>query len=474
MEIPLFGKLKRPLPWIVGIITGSFILLGTTIYFTVQNAGSRSELEELTVPVEQQDLTVQIKASGTVEPIKSVNISPKNPGRLAKLLVEQGDSVKQGQKLAVMENVDVQAQGVQAQADLKQAIANLQEKKVSVAGEIEQAKARLVQAQAQFSQAQVRIPKDIDQTRAQLQAAESGLKLAQERIKRNQYLLEQGAITQDRFDETVNNYQNAQANVAEIAQRLEQLKSTSNPELEQLAAAVGEAKLALEQRQQNAKNEIASLEAAVESAQAALKQVEVQFVDTILTAPFDGIITQKYAVEGAFVTPTTSASSTASATSTSILAIAQGLEIVAEVPEVDIGQLQPGQKVRIVADAYPDDVFFGAIKTIAPEAVVEDNVTSFQVKIALMTGQDKLLSKMNVDVTFLGQELNNALVVPTVAIVTQEGEQGVMILNQKNQPEFKPVKIGLTLGDKTQILSGLSTSDRVFIDLPEEKNQESQ
>jgi HlyD family secretion protein len=474
MERPLFGKLKRPLPWIVGIITGSFILLGTTIYFTVQNAGSRSELEELTVPVEQQDLTVQIKASGTVEPIKSVNISPKNPGRLAKLLVEQGDSVKQGQKLAVMENVEIQAQGVQAQADLKQAIANLQEKKVSVAGEIEQAKARLAQAQAQFSQAQARIPKDIDQTRAQLQAAESALKLAQERIKRNQYLLEQGAITQDRFDETVNNYQNAQANVAEIAQRLEQLKSTSNPELEQLAAAVGEAKLALEQRQQNAKNEIASLEAAVESAQAALKQVEVQFVDTILTAPFDGIITQKYAVEGAFVTPTTSASSTASATSTSILAIAQGLEIVAEVPEVDIGQLQPGQKVRIVADAYPDDVFFGAIKTIAPEAVVEDNVTSFQVKIALMTGQDKLLSKMNVDVTFLGQELNNALVVPTVAIVTQEGEQGVMILNQKNQPEFKPVKIGLTLGDKTQILSGLSTSDRVFIDLPEEKNKESE
>jgi HlyD family secretion protein len=474
MESPLFGKLKRPLPWIVGIITGSFILLGTTIYFTVQNAGSRSELEELTVPVEQQDLTVQIKASGTVEPIKSVNISPKNPGRLAKLLVEQGDSVKQGQKLAVMENVEIQAQGIQTQADLKQAIANLQEKKVSVAGEIEQAKARLAQAQAQFSQAQARIPKDIDQTRAQLQAAESALKLAQERIKRNQYLLEQGAITQDRFDETVNNYQNAQANVAEIAQRLEQLKSTSNPELEQLAAAVGEAKLALEQRQQNAKNEIASLEAAVESAQAALKQVEVQFVDTILTAPFDGIITQKYAVEGAFVTPTTSASSTASATSTSILAIAQGLEIVAEVPEVDIGQLQPGQKVRIVADAYPDDVFFGAIKTIAPEAVVEDNVTSFQVKIALMTGQDKLLSKMNVDVTFLGQELNNALVVPTVAIVTQEGEQGVMILNQKNQPEFKPVKIGLTLGDKTQILSGLTQGNRVFIDLPEEKNKESE
>lgn len=471
MEIPLYGKIKRPLPWILGLITGSFILLGSTIYFIVQNSDSRSELEELTVPVEQQDLTVQIKASGSVEPIRSVNISPKNPGRLAKLLVEQGNLVKQGQKLAVMENIDVQAQGVQAQADLKGAIATLQEKKVNILGEIEQARARLAIAQAQFNQAQARIPRDVDQTRAQLQAAESGLKLAQERVKRNQYLLEQGAINQDRFDETVNNYRNAQANLSEIAQKLEQQKTTGNPELQQLAAGIGEAKLALEQKQQNAKNEIASLEAAVESSQAALKQVEVQFVDTILTAPFDGIITQKYAVEGAFVTPTTSASSTASATSTSILAIAQGLEVVAEVPEVDIGQLKPGQKVRIVADAYPDDVFFGAIKSIAPEAVVQDNVTSFQVKIALMTGQDKLLSKMNVDVTFLGQQLNDALVVPTVAIVTQSGEQGVMVPNQKNKPEFKPVQIGLTLQDKTQILSGLTTSDRVFIDLPEEKDK---
>jgi HlyD family secretion protein len=78
---------------------------------------------------------------------------------------------------------------------------------------------------------------------------------------------------------------------------------------------------------------------------------------------------------------------------------------------------------------------------------------------------------MNVDVTFLGQKLTNALVVPTVAIVTQEGETGVMIVGKKNQPEFKPVKIGLTIRDKTQVLGGLTPEDRVFIDLPEEKGK---
>ena len=138
-------------------------------------------------------------------------------------------------------------------------------------------------------------------------------------------------------------------------------------------------------------------------------------------------------------------------------------------PEVDVGQLQPGQQVEIVADAYPDRVFLGKVKRIAPEAVVEDNVTSFEVRVTLLTGQDQLRSKMNVDVTFLGQKLKDTLVVPTVAIVTQEGETGVMIVNEDNKPEFKPVTIGLTLRDKTQVLEGLSNKDRVFIDLPKER-----
>lgn len=207
------------------------------------------------------------------------------------------------------------------------------------------------------------------------------------------------------------------------------------------------------------------------SAQAQLKRIGVQYQDTVIRSPFDGVVTQKYATEGAFVTPTTSASSTASATSTSIIAIARGLEVIAKVPEVDIGRLQPGQPVNIVADAYPDQVFQGRVLRIAPEAIVEDNVTSFEVTIGLIDGQDKLLSKMNVDVTFIGREISEALVVPTVAIVTQGGETGVMIPDEKNQPKFQEVSIGLVLDDKTQVLSGLNAGEKVFIDLPEDKDK---
>lgn len=467
MQFPLIGKVRRPLPWILGLVSSSLLVIGIATYIYLQKTQSQVKVEELTVLAEEQDLTVKIKASGKVEPIKSVNVSPKNPGRLVKLMVEQGDRVEAGETLAVMENLEVQMQQLQAEANLKGEIANLQTRQTEISSQINQAQARLRGATAQLEQAQKRIPRDIQQTSAQVSAAESRLQLAQQRRDRNKYLLEQGAITQDQYDEAVNEYQNAQANLTELNQRLEQLRNTSNPEINRLESAVAEARLALAQNQDSAEAQIAALRAAVEASQAALKQVEVQYNDTIITAPFAGTVTQRYAIEGAIVTPTTSASTSASASATSILALAQGLEVIAEVPEVDVGQLKPGQKVEIVADAYPDRVFLGEVKRIAPEAVVEDNVTSFEVRINLLTGQEELRSRMNVDVTFIGQELEDTLVVPTVAIVTQAGETGVMILNEENKPEFQPVTIGLTIQDRTQILEGLTTQERVFIDLPE-------
>jgi HlyD family secretion protein len=192
----------------------------------------------------------------------------------------------------------------------------------------------------------------------------------------------------------------------------------------------------------------------------------VQEEDTRIRAPFSGVITQRFATEGAFVTPTTSASATSSATSTSIVALASGLEVVAEVPEVDLEQIRVNQKVEIVADAYPDQVFQGKVRLVAPEAVVEQNVTSFQVRVNVVTGLEKLRSGMNVDATFLGNQLNNALVVPTVAIVTNRGQTGVLMPGQNNQPRFQPVTIGPTIGNQTQVLQGIQAGDQVFTELP--------
>ncbi|MGK7930603.1 MAG: efflux RND transporter periplasmic adaptor subunit [Microcystaceae cyanobacterium] len=483
MQITMSSQLNRPLPWILAMMTGGLIIVGGLTYRMARTPVTQSEIDKITVVAQRETLAVDIEASAVVEPIESVNISPKNPGRLIELRIEQGMKVKKGQILALMEHTEIKAEGKFAEANYNQAIAELEAAKVRVPSEVQQAQTRYIQAQAQLEQSKAnleqanqRIPKDIAQIEAQIISAQSRLRLAESRVQDNAKLLNEGAITKDRYRELVNAYDNALANFIELQTRLEQAKNTQNPEISQFQqealqaqAAMAEAQIQLEERKRTAQTEIAALESAVEAAKAQLEQVVIQFQDTAIRAPFEGIVTQKYANPGSFVTPTTSASSTASATSSSILALARGLKVVAKVPEVDIAMIQKGQPVAISADAYPNEVFKGQVVLIAPEAVVEQNVTSFEVTIALVTGQDKLLSRMNTDVTFLGQELSDALVVPTVAIVTQEGETGVMVADENNQPQFQLVTIGQVLEDKTQIISGLSAGQRVFIDLPKEK-----
>jgi HlyD family secretion protein len=495
MVMPLSPSLKNPLPIILALLGVGVVGVGILTYRLAYAPSTDQTLDKYTVVASENTLAVEIKASGTVQPHQTVNISPKNPGRLLKLFVEQGDMVKQGDPIAVMENQELLADGMQSQAQLQGAIAQFDEAKAKIPAELNQleaqvnqgitrvaqAKSQLAIAQQRLEQAQTNIPGNIDQLQAQLRAAESRLKLADNRRKRNQTLLNEGAISQDQYDELSNEFFNAQSAVFEALSRLESAKSTARPEvgqiqqeIAQLQGAIAEAeqglraqKGALQQRQATAPAELASLKAAAAAAQAQLERSKITYQDTFIRAPFDGIITQKFATVGAFVSPTTSASSTASATSTSIVALAKGLEIVAKVPEVDISSLQRGQPVEISADAFPNKIFEGRVIRVAPEAIVENNVTSFEVTIGLVTGQDQLRSKMNADVVFKGRSLDNALTIPTVAIVTLAGKTGVMVPDEENKPRFQAVTIGLVLDDQTQVLSGIDKGQRVFIDLPE-------
>lgn len=421
VELPLIGKVKRPSRWLVGLLATGVVVLGSTTYLLVEQARPKLNIAELTVPVEAKDVTLRIAASGKVTPVQSVNISPKNSGVLVDLLVEQGDTVKAGQIIARMDDDTLQAQLIQARA-------------------------KVAQAQAQLAEARAgNRSQEIEQAQAQVEAAQARAELAQARRQRYQNLAQQGAISENELDQYISEEKSTQASLQEAKRQLSLLRSGSRPE------------------------EIAQRQAAVNAAIGELKSVQVQLEDTIIRAPFAGVVTQKYATEGAFVTPTTSASTTASATSSSIVAIAKGLEILAEVPEVDIGQIKQGQQVEIVADAYPDRVFKGRVRLISPEAVVEQNVTSFQVRVAIDSGKDRLRSGMNVDLTFLGARQEDALVVPTVAIVTEKGKTGVLVPNENNEPEFHPVTIGQSVQDRTQILQGVSEGDRVFINPPENK-----
>ncbi|AFY91447.1 efflux RND transporter periplasmic adaptor subunit [Chamaesiphon minutus] len=521
MQLPLINNIKRPIPVIAGVVAATIGLAALgTIAFTQFKPAPKIDLNRYTTAAKAADLTERITASGNVIPFQTANISPKTAGRVSQLFVEQGDRVVQGQKIAQMENAEAQAAFAQAQANVQQAQANLSKaKNGSRPEEIAQAKARLEQAQANLNKAkngnrpeetaQVRAklaqaqanlnlsrsiaPQQIEQATAQVSSATARLKLAQAQVDRNRSLRQSGAVSQDALDRATADYQTARANLLDAQQKLQQVRNSSASEINQRQAAVTEVQQALRQSQLGSRTEdVASLAAQVDQAQAAYEQAKngsrpediaqltaalavanaqlqsarSQLNDSTVVAPFAGLITQRYASVGAFVTPTTSASTSTSATSTSIVALAKDMEVKAKVPEVDIGKIKVGQKVEITADAYSDKPFQGTVRLVAPEAVVEQNVTSFEVRVALDTGKDVLRSGMNVNTIFSGRRTNNALTVPTVAIGSRKGKTGVYIPGENNEPKFKEVKVGTTVRDKIQVTDGLKSGDRVFIDVP--------
>ncbi|MDJ0727614.1 MAG: efflux RND transporter periplasmic adaptor subunit [Prochloraceae cyanobacterium] len=409
--------------WLALLITTiGAIAIGTFMRIKEKNA-IEPNLNNLTVPVATKTLTIKVETSGTAVPIETVNISPELSGRLVALYVDRGQSVQTGQILAKMRSTELEAKLARAKAQLAEDEANyLKFKSGNRSEEIEMAEARVA-------------------------SARSKVNLTAKRVDRYRYLVSQGVETRDRLDQIISEDQTSRASLREAQQQLQELRSGYREEDIQQAAA----------------------RAAASRAQ--IQEIEAQLDATVIRAPFDGIVTQKYASIGAIVTPTTSASTTASATSSSILTLTKGLEIVADVPEASIARVKLGQKVEIIADSYPDRIFAGRVRQISPEAIVQNNVTSFEIRVELVTGKSELLSGMNVDAIFIGESVTDALMVPTVAITTQNNRMGVLVADDRGKAKFQPVKVGITQQGQTQILQGLQPQERVFIDFPQNDRQ---
>uniref|UniRef100_A0A832HB74 Efflux RND transporter periplasmic adaptor subunit n=1 Tax=Oscillatoriales cyanobacterium SpSt-402 TaxID=2282168 RepID=A0A832HB74_9CYAN len=435
MQLPIINKVtKKSNPWLLGLLAAGLVGVPAAAFVALRGNAPQTNVKEYTVPVTQKDVTVRITANGEVIPVQRLNLNPKTAGRLAELYVEQGDRVQQGQIIARMDSRELEAQRQKAVADLARAEANLD----------------LLKAGSR-SEAIGRAEAGVNQAQAEIAAAQTRLDLATQRVQRNQTLAAEGAISRDRLDEVVNEQRSAQAN-------LEQAKARYTSSTEQLR----------QERNGSRVEDVAQAAAQVEAARASLQAIETQVEDTTIRAPFAGIITQKNATEGDFVTPTSFASSTSSATS--IVTLANDLEILAKVPEVDIGQIKPGQEVEIKVDAYPNQMFKGVVRLISPEAkedTAQRGVITFEVRVRMITGKDKLRSGMTADLAFLGQRVDNALMVPTVAIITNKGQTGVLVPDRNNKPTFQPVTIGPNIGNETKIMDGVKPGDPVFVELPE-------
>jgi HlyD family secretion protein len=379
-----------------------------------------------------------------------------------------------------MDDVNLRGQFMQMQGQLVQQEANLQRLLAGNRSEdIARAAAQLEEAKANLQQLRTgNRSQDIAQARARLQQAQSTLKLRQAAWQRHQQLYAEGAIAQQTLDEKRMERDVAQNQVLEAEQGLALQRAGTRPE--QVAQAEAKVKQQAEAlallRAGSRPEDIAQARAQVMAARGQLQTIQAQLNDTNVRAPFDGIITQIFANEGSFVSPSMAGGGGLSAQSSSILTLASNhLQVLVNLSEAQIAKVRLGQPVNFTVDAFPGQSFSGRVERIAPQATVAQNVTSFEVRVGIPPANPTAALKpgMNVETQFQVGQLENAILVPNAAVVRQAETEGVYVLEQerglfgtRRQPVFRPIQTGITVGSQTEVKSGLQGNEQILISPP--------
>jgi HlyD family secretion protein len=182
-------------------------------------------------------------------------------------------------------------------------------------------------------------------------------------------------------------------------------------------------------------------------------------------APFAGLVTKIHVDEGDSVTA-----------GKPLFEIAddQRLHVEAPIDEIDASRVRVGQRAKLVPDAYPDRVFTGRIREVAPvvSTGAETNRT-VEVKVALdpVAGGGlpaDLKIGMSVDVEVILGEAREALYVPTFAVIDRGGRRFVLVADGDHARE-RAIETGLSNWDTTQVTSGLTEGERVITTLDDKK-----
>jgi RND family efflux transporter MFP subunit len=205
-----------------------------------------------------------------------------------------------------------------------------------------------------------------------------------------------------------------------------------------------------------------SSEAALGVARANLKAAEVSFDQTLIRAPFDGVVLTKNANVGDNITPFSSAVDTKGAVVT--MADMATLEVEADVAESSLGRIRVGQPTEIQLDAIPDTRFAGAVSRIVP--TVDRAKATVLVKIRFVDHDERVLPDMSAKVAFLEREVPPAdrkpvTAVPKQALVGTNGASAVFVLRDGKAVRTR-VETGRALGDLVEV-SGVAAGEKVVL-----------
>jgi RND family efflux transporter MFP subunit len=208
---------------------------------------------------------------------------------------------------------------------------------------------------------------------------------------------------------------------------------------------------------------VLALKAALEGAKAGLDY-------TLIRAPFDAVVLTKNADIGDIVTPFAAVATAKAAVVT--IADMRSLQVEVDVSETNIVGIRVGQACDIQLDALPAIRFRGEVYTIVP--TVDRTKATVLVKVRFLDKDPRMLPDMSAKVSFLSRNLKTEerkprLAVNGSALVGKTDQTHVFVL-QGNHVQETSVQTGVKLGDMIEIISGLKSGDRVFINPPKGMN----
>jgi membrane fusion protein, macrolide-specific efflux system len=197
----------------------------------------------------------------------------------------------------------------------------------------------------------------------------------------------------------------------------------------------------------------ALLDAARAQGPEAVKYWQEAYKATPLIAPISGEVIVKSVEPGQTVT-----------TAEPVVVLSDRLIVKGQFDETDIGKLKLGQSVRISLDAYPEIKANGKIDHISYESTLVSNVNIYEVDILPVKTPPVFRSGMSANVNVLVQSKDNVLLIPLAAVKSdKEGTYVLLDKGQKDKPVKQKIEQGITNDVNTEVVSGLTTEDKVIM-----------
>jgi HlyD family secretion protein len=388
------GGVRRP--WITTLVILLVVLLAVGAYFELRPRRIRIAVVK---PV-LQNVSSSITTNGKVEPVHSFEAHAPLAVTVQKVLVSEGDHVKAGQLLLMLDDTRARNDLALARTRLKTAQAGYS---ILLAGGNQQ---------------------QILSRRADQQKAATERDSAQRQLSALERLLQRGAATPDEVAAARDRLARAQADLTQFQSQIRY-----SP-----------------QEQERSQSEVADAEAAVALADEVVRNSNVR-------APFDGTVYYLPARTGAFVNIGDLLLQEADLSK---------LQVRAFIDEPEIGHLAIGQAVKINWDAHPGHAWQGTVTTLPSTVVNRGSRVVGEILCKVDNEDGLLLPNVNVNTTIIASSKENALTVPREAVREENGRNFVYVLDG-NRLHRRDVKLGISNLTRVEILSGISGSDVIGV-----------